>query len=310
MSNIASLNHLSLENSWLAIGVFDGMHLGHQSMLRRLVEGAHAVQAPAVVMTFEPHPAIVLGNQSDFKWLSPPEERSSLINALGVDHILLQQFDRNFASIHADDFMQGVTRQLGLRNLLVGYDFALGKDRQGNADYLEKLGKQLGYHLEVFPPIRDEIGIISSTRIRSLVRAGNIDQVPALLGRYYSLEGYVVHCDGRGRTIDIPTANLDLPEEKLIPVNGVYACLAWLGGACFPAVTNIGTRPTFTSGDQAAHVETHLLDFREEIYGRELKLEFISRLRDEKRFDSVESLVTQIQADIRQARTILKDFNR
>jgi riboflavin kinase/FMN adenylyltransferase len=304
VTQVTSLNALSLKNAWLAIGVFDGIHRGHQQMLQRLVSGAHVESAPAVVLTFEPHPAVVLGKQVDFKWLSPPDERNMLLTSQGVDFIILQHFDRDFAMMSAQDFMQNIARQLGLRRLFVGQDFALGHNRQGNVSFLTEIGKKLGYSIELINPVADQNGVISSTRIRNYIRAGMVEEACQDLDRYYSLSGPVVHGDGRGRTINIPTANLDYHPDKLIPSNGVYASWAWLAGERMAAVTNIGTRPTFSS-ELATHVEAHILDLHEEIYGHELRLEFVQRLRDEQRFPSVDYLIAQIHSDIDQTRKIL-----
>jgi riboflavin kinase/FMN adenylyltransferase len=305
VTQVNSPNDLSLQNTWLAIGVFDGVHRGHQHMLNLLTAGAHNESAPAVVLTFEPHPAVVLGKQTGFKWLSPPDERCTLLEAQGVDHVVLQHFDRDFASISARDFMESLSRQLGIRQLLVGHDFALGRDRQGDVHYLIGLGKELGYSLQIIEAVSDQDGVISSTRIRQNIRTGRVAEASQELGRFYPVFGEVVHGDGRGRTIQIPTANLDLPGDKLIPTNGVYACWARVGGVRKAAVTNIGTRPTFSVGEQVLHVETHILDHQEDIYGKVLNLEFVERLRPEQRFSSVESLVGQIHADIERARKIL-----
>ena len=302
MTQVKSLNELSLQNSWLAIGVFDGVHRGHQHMLNLLTTGAHAESAPAVVLTFDPHPAVVLGKQTGFKWLSPPDERSTLLSACGVDHIIQQYFDRDFAAISAWDFMESLSRHLGIRRLLVGHDFALGRDRQGDVPYLIKLGKELGYTLQAVEAVSDQDGVISSTRIRQNIRTGRVVEASQKLGRFYDVFGDVVHGDGRGRTIQIPTANLDLPGDKLIPTNGVYACWANVDGMRKMAVTNVGTRPTFTIGEQTLHVETHILDHGDDIYGKVLHLEFVERLRPEQRFPSAQTLVAQIHADIASAR--------
>ena len=305
MTQVNSLNDLSLQNTWLAIGVFDGVHRGHQHMLHLLTAGAHAESAPAVVLTFEPHPAVVLGKQIDFKWLSPPDERSTLLKAQSVDHIILQHFDRDFAAISAREFMENLSRQLGIRHLLVGHDFALGRDRQGDVPYLTGLGKELGYTLQTIEAVSDQNGVISSTRIRQNIRTGQVAEASRELGHFYEVFGEVVHGDGRGHSIQIPTANLDLPDDKLIPTNGVYACWSNVDGVRKAAVTNVGTRPTFTIGDQVLHVEAHILDHQEDIYGKVLNLEFVERLRPEQRFPSVETLVGQIHEDIAQARLIL-----
>jgi riboflavin kinase/FMN adenylyltransferase len=274
-------------------------------MLRQLTEGARTESSRAAVLTFEPHPAVVLGGQADFRWLSPPEERTAILESLGVDLVINQHFDLEFAAIDAGNFMQTLVRQLDLRHLLVGYDFALGRDRLGNASLLSDLGVKLGYRLHLVAPLSNDLGIISSTRIRRQIQAGEVEQAAGGLGHPYPVSGKVVHGDGRGRTINIPTANLEIPSGKLIPARGVYACWAWLAGNRLPAATNIGMRPTFMHGGQELHVETHILDFHADLYGQEIRLDFIRRLRDEQRFPSRESLVTQIHRDIDQARLLL-----
>ncbi|MFC2064598.1 bifunctional riboflavin kinase/FAD synthetase [Chloroflexota bacterium] len=293
-----------MQGTWLAIGVFDGVHIGHQTMLDMLSESARAEGAPSAVLTFNPHPAETLGKQVGFKWLSPIEERSELILDQGVDHVILQHFDRQFATTTARIFMETLSRKLGLRHLLIGHDFALGHNRQGNVAFLAELGKSLEYVVHPVDAVTDKDGVISSTLIRELLRKGQVSQAASKLGRNYSMTGEVIHGDGRGRTINIPTANLALPEDKLVPLNGVYACWASMGSTRKPAVTNIGTRPTFSYGDQV-FVETHLLDHQQEIYGQVIKLDFVERLRAEKRFPDVQSLLEQINKDIDTTRSIL-----
>jgi riboflavin kinase/FMN adenylyltransferase len=301
-----SLDELALENAWLTIGVFDGVHLGHQSLLRSLVDGAHAAGAPAVVLTFHPHPAIVLGGRTDFKCLTTPEERAGLLDELGVDTVITQTFDRAFADQTAEQFMRLAARTLGLRRLLVGHDFALGRGREGNAARLAELGRFLGYQVEVVEPVRDGNRILSSTGIRAQVAAGAVSEAAAALGRRYTVSGPVMHGDGRGRKINIPTANIACPPEKLIPAYGIYATWAWVGGERCASATNIGINPTFTPDKTTPNVETHLLDFDRDLYGQEVKLEFAARLRDEMKFPSVEALVEQIRADVAHTRAILK----
>jgi riboflavin kinase/FMN adenylyltransferase len=304
VTQFSSINDLHMQGTWLAIGVFDGVHIGHQTMLHMLSKGARAEKAPSAVLTFEPHPAVTLGMQEGFKWLSPINERSELILAQGVDHVILQHFDLQFASTPARTFMETLSRQLGIHHLLVGHDFALGHNRQGDVAYLAELGKSLGYIVHPIDTVTDKDGVISSTLIRGLLSSGQVSQAASKLGRAYALTGEVVHGDGRGRTINIPTANLSLPDDKLVPLNGVYACWASLGTIRKPAVTNIGTRPTFSSGEQV-FVETHLLDHQQEIYGQMIKLEFVESLRTEKRFPDVHALLKQIHKDIDTTRTLL-----
>ncbi len=305
MTHYPSLDGLKLQNIWLTIGIFDGVHLGHRTLLARLVDGAHNERCQAVVLTFTPHPAIVLGGQADFKCLTTPEERAALLGDLGVDAVITQTFDRPFADQTAEEFMRRVARTLGLRHLVIGYDTALGRGREGDAARLTELGRGLGYAVETVEPVRQVERIISSSAIRSQVRAGAVAEAAKALGRWYALAGTVVHGDGRGRHINIPTANIDYPGEKLIPANGIYATWAWVGGERHPAATNIGINPTFTPHKQTTNIEAHLLDFHRDLYGQEVKLEFVARLRDEMKFPSVDALIEQIHADIKETRNIL-----
>lgn len=305
MKHYHSLAEVTLQNAWLTIGVFDGVHLGHQEVLRQLVSGAHEIGSPAVVLTFTPHPAVVLGGKMDFKCLTTPEERAGLLESFGVDVVITQIFDHALADQTAEDFMQHVARTLGLRNLLIGYDTALGRGRQGDAARLTEIGKALDFKVQLVPPLKDESGIISSTRIRAAITAGNAVAAATSLGHYHFITGPVVHGDGRGHTINIPTANIQIPTGKIIPANGVYACWAWMEGKRYPAATNVGIRPMFTPDLPAPIVETHLLDFNQNLYGKQIKLEFVEYLRPEEKYPSVKALLDQIQKDIAQTHTIL-----
>ena len=305
VSHVHSLENLSLQNAWLTIGVFDGVHRGHQEIIRQLKAGAHANHAPAVVLTFSPHPAVVLGGKTGFKCLTTPKERAALLESLGVDLVITHLFDRDLAAQTAETFMRRVALTLGLRHLIVGYDFALGRGREGNVTRLTRLGKTLGYEVQTIPPVTNGGMTVSSTRIRQQIAAGEVEAAAAGLGRNYILTGPVILGDGRGKLINIPTANIAYPAEKLIPANGIYATWAWLGDKRYASATNIGINPTFTPDKTTPNVETHLLDFSRDLYGQELRLEFVKWLREERKFPSVEVLVEQIQADIVQAREIL-----
>ena len=288
----------------MTIGVFDGVHRGHQQIIKKLTAGAHANDAPAVVLTFDPHPASVLSGR-ELKCLTLPDERAELLAQLGVDVVITEQFTRELSAVTAYDFMSRLTRQLELKHLLIGYDFALGKGREGNAARLTDIGSDLGYNVEVVSVLSDQSGVISSTEIRKLIEVGNVTEAGSLLGHAYSLHGPVVHGDARGRTIDVPTANLSYSRQKMIPARGIYACWAYLDEQRYCAATNIGVNPTFTPDKQIPNVEAHLLDFQEEIYGKDVRLEFVARLRDELRFDSVEKLLEQIWIDIENTKKIL-----
>ncbi len=306
MLHVHSLEDVSLQRSWLAIGVFDGVHRGHQEILAHLTAGAHAVGASAVVLTFYPHPAAVLGKRNGLKYLTLPDEKAALLGDLGVDVVVTHPFDHDVAALSAEAFMTRVQAHLNAEKLLIGYDFALGREREGDAVRLAELGKKLGFALQSCAPVTYGGEIVSSSHIRAYLSAGLVAEAWQALGRYYALCGPVVRGDGRGRKIDIPTVNIDVPAGKAIPANGVYACWAYVGDERRLAVTNVGVRPTFTPDEEIPGVEAHLLDFRRDLYDQDLKLEFVTRLRDERKFSSVEALLAQIHKDIASTREILR----
>jgi riboflavin kinase / FMN adenylyltransferase len=301
--NLQAVNYKAA--AWLTIGSFDGVHLGHQAIVRRLAAGAHAENAPAVVLTFHPHPAKVLRNRQGPFYLTTPEERADLLGEMGVDMVITHPFNHDVAGLSAREFISRLHNSLGMGHLCIGHDFALGRGREGNFELLQQLGTEFGYTVESFSPVELDEQVISSSRIRSALAEGDVVLAGRLLGRSYQARGAVIHGDGRGRTIGIPTANLELWNERLIPKPGVYACLAQVDGAAWQAVTNIGYRPTFDGQTVEIHVETHLLDFKHDLYGHEVALSFVERLRDEQRFSGVTELVEQIHRDIVRAREIL-----
>ncbi|MDX9990911.1 MAG: bifunctional riboflavin kinase/FAD synthetase [Anaerolineales bacterium] len=304
MPHLTSLESLHLTGAWLTIGVFDGVHRGHQEIIRQLTAGARANGAPAVLLSFAPHPAVVFGAKN-LKCLTTPEERAEIIEALGVEFVITQTFDKNVANQTAEEYMALMVRHLGLKKLLIGYDFALGRGRAGTYQKLTQIGQELGFEVTRVEAIRFEDGIVSSSVIRQLLTAGDAAGAAAKLGRYYALSGPVNPGDGRGRTIGIPTANISVPTDKVLPANGVYACYAWVDAQKYRAVTNVGVRPTFDNGQNLARVEAHLLDASADYYHKTMRLEFVERLRGEQKFPAVEALVAQIHADIDQARRIL-----
>ena len=301
-----SLEGQVLQNAWLTIGIFDGVHLGHRALITRLVEGAHEDSSPAVVLTFHPHPAVILGGNREFKHLATVGERAALLEQLGVDVVITQRFDLSFADQTAGQFIGRLADTLRLRHLVIGYDTALGRGREGDAAHLTRLGERFGYTVEIVEPVHSAAGIISSRTIRTLIQEGAVDQASHLLGYSYPISGMVVHGDGRGRHINIPTANINYPVEKLMPANGIYATWAWVEGERLRGATNIGINPTFTPDKKVASLETHLLDFDRDLYGQQVKLEFVARLREERKFQSVQELLEQINRDIAQTRLILK----
>ena len=299
-----SLEELNLPNSWLTIGVFDGVHRGHQQIIQQLTSGAHAAHLPAVVLTFWPHPATVLTSH-EVKCLTMPDERSALLEALGLDVVIAQTFNRDLANTPAQVFVERLKQHLGFDHLLIGYDFALGKGREGNAARLTELGKTFGYETDVIPALSDESGVISSTEIRKLVATGDVAVAATLLGHCYDLHGPVVHGDGRGKQLGFPTANIQYPEPKILPANGVYACRVWVDGKAYAGAVNVGVRPQFHDRADAPLVETYILDFDRDIYDQDVRVEFIERLREEKKFASVDALVEQMHRDVDKARSLV-----
>lgn len=304
MKHYHSLEEVTLQNSWLTVGVFDGVHRGHQEIIKKLALGAHADGFPALVLTFDPHPASVVG-RGEIGLLTLPDERADLMASLDVDVVITERFTKELSTVSAFDFMSGLKSHLGVKHLLIGYDFALGKGREGNAVRLTEIGRELGYSLEVVTALSDESGVISSTEIRKLISVGNVAEAAHLMGHLYSLRGPVIRGDGRGKKIGVPTANIDYPREKIVPAKGIYAGWTYLSDEKHMAAISIGVNPTFTPEKQISSVEAYLLDFGKDIYGKELKIEFVARLRDELKFDSVASLVDQIWKDVEETRKIL-----
>jgi len=304
MLHYHSLEEVTLPGSWVTVGVFDGVHRGHQQIIKKLAAGAHENGLPAVVLTFDPHPAKVFG-RGDIKLLTLPGERARLLGEYGVDVVITHPFDMHVANTTAFDFMNRLKTQLGLAHMIVGYDSTLGKDREGNAARLTEIGLELDYTVETVSAVGDESGVVSSTEIRKLVNVGKVDEAARLMGHPYRLQGLVGHGDQRGRGIGFPTANLDYAREKVMPAGGIYACWAYLRSERYKAAVNLGTNPTFTPDKQTLNVEAYLLDFDRDIYGEMMQLEFAARLRDELKFNSVDALIKQIQEDVDQTRQLL-----
>jgi riboflavin kinase / FMN adenylyltransferase len=304
MQHFWAIEGVQLNDSWVTIGSFDGVHRGHQKIVSQLTAGAHAVGAPAVVLTFYPHPSFVLGKRSGPYYLTTPEERASLLGELGADFVITHPFTRDFAALTAREFIERLHSRMGFSKLLVGYDFALGRGREGDVAKLRELGKEYGYTVDVFSPVEEDGQVISSSQIRQLLLEGEADQAASLLGRPYRTAGWVGQGDKRGRRLGIPTANLEVWEQMVVPKPGVYACRALFRGKQYQAVTNVGLRPTIGDEITAPRIEAHLLDFDDDIYDQTLRLDFVQRLRDEQRFPDLEALVAQIHRDIAAARRI------
>ncbi|MBN1811073.1 MAG: bifunctional riboflavin kinase/FAD synthetase [Anaerolineae bacterium] len=291
--------------SHVTVGVLDGVHRGHQQLIAGMAEAAHAAGDIAIALAFDPHPATALGYELP-PLLTTLGERAEMLAALGLDILIVLPFTRALARTPAADFVEALLQHIHLAELWGGPDFALGYRREGNVPFLQRLGAERGFAVRVVEPLMWEGAPVSSSRVRDALRAGDIDQATGCLGRPYRLTGTVVHGDGRGGRLGVPTANLSPPPERLVPADGIYACLAHterLG--TYPAAANVGTRPTF--GGHGVTVEAHLIDFRADLYGQTLALDFCAWLRDEVAFSNVDALMVQIQKDIAQARNILGD---
>jgi len=302
---IKAFENLNIEKSWVTVGSFDGVHLGHQTLAKNLAENAHRAGSQAVVITFSPHPAVFFKRVPEAYSLTSPRERERLLREAGIDRVVTVEFTQEIANLSAVDFMQMMKSNLGLTHLIAGFNFALGRGRSGDIPTLKELGKQLGYEVEVIEPQKINGEIISSSQIRKLLSDGELARANQCLGRPYSLEGDVIHGEHRGHHLGFPTANLDIAPDRLLPARGVYASRAVVDGKVYTAVTNIGVRPTFENPLPTPRVEPHLLDQQEDLYGKYLRLELIEYLRPEKAFDSPDDLVSQVKRDIERTRELL-----
>lgn len=307
MYRYTSLDDLSLNHSWITIGSFDGVHRGHQTIFKSLSQEAHKNGANAVVVTFFPHPAVILRGIQSAYYLTEPEEKARLICQYGIDYVITLPFSLEFAAQPAEIFIEKLVKHLGMHQIWAGIDFALGKNREGNIELLRNSGANMGFEVHLIPQVTDEGKRISSTHIRREISEGRVGDAAELLGRLYSVRGTVITGDRRGQTIGFPTANLKIWPGMILPRNGVYATWALLGDKRYPAVTNIGLRPTFESQPTPARIEAHLLDFSGDLYSEEMHLEFIDFIRPEKPFPSVADLQEQINMDIKSALEIFEN---
>lgn len=292
----------------LTIGVFDGIHLGHQRLLALLRDEARKRNWLSGVVTFKSHPQVVLSHAREVPWLSDLDTRISLIRDLGIDIAVALTFTPELAKITAREFVQLLQYHLKMRGLIVGPDFALGRNREGDIERLRLLGREMDFTVEAIPPVLINGEVISSSAIRQVLAQGDVEKVASMLGRPFRLSGKVVPGDKRGRTLGFPTANLAVNPDQALPGDGIYVTIAHLGNEPLPSVTNIGVRPTF--GGKKRLVETYIIEYDGELYGKRLEIELLSKLRDEKRFNDAKELEAQMKEDVKQARTILDKRTR
>ena len=289
---------------FIAIGVFDGIHLGHQAVISTSAQHALAENGTPVVITFDPHPEKVLRPAKAPHLLTATSHKIALIQTLGVRHLLVIPFNTQFAATEPEDFVQQLVQHSNpLREICVGHEWSFGKNRRGNLQLLTRLGATFDFNVVGIRPVTVDGEIVSSTTIRRAVETGDFKKAAAMLGREYTILGTVVHGDDLGKKIGFPTANLSAHNEQF-PPNGVYVAEAKLEGAVYPGVVNLGYRPTISSGKSDRVLEIHLLDFKRDIYNRDLELRFVRYLRPEKKFENVDALVRQIERDVQEARKL------
>ncbi len=297
---VISLNgrsKLHLKKTCVAIGIFDGMHCGHRYLIQQMLSTAQRLSAQPIVMTFFPHPVHVLRPDVKLAYLSSLRDRLSVLDDWGVKVCLVVRFNLRFAHIDPQKFIKNIlVEKLGVKAVFVGEDFHFGKDRRGDIALFQKLSALYGYEMHAVPQLKQGRMIISSTRIRQLVREGQLNQAARLLGRGVSVSGTVVKGSQRGKSLGYPTANIAY-EADILPPQGVYIVRALLGKKSYPAIADIGTRPSFEKQNSQLYLEVYILDFSRDIYGQHMQVEFLKKIRNEKTFASPQNLIRQIQKD-------------
>jgi riboflavin kinase/FMN adenylyltransferase len=293
----------SKKDSVLTIGVFDGVHLGHKHLLTELLKQARQKKMLSGVVTFRQHPEDLLSSGKKLPFITDIETRIKLLQEAGIDFVVPLSFTAELAHLDARMFVSLIQKYLKMRGLVVGSDFALGKERKGNTDTLKKLGRELDFSVTIVSPLTLHGEVVSSTAIRKTLADGDMEKYTRLMGHPFSLRGRVVIGTHRGEGLGFPTANLDVSSGQAIPPDGVYAGLAHINGKAHQSMTNIGRNPTFGKNERT--IESYLLDYSGDLYGHELSVDFISRLRDEIKFKNIEELKKQLAEDVRQGKIIL-----
>ncbi len=284
----------------ISIGIFDGVHRGHLALVDKMLTEGKARGLTGGVVTFYPHPVAVIRPDIEFTYLTSLQNRIDLIQNAGVEFVSVLEFDDQLQQVSARTFCEMLIEEVQMELLVVGDDFRLGRNGEGDIKILRNIGLELGFEVINVPLVRESTSKVSSTRIREALSSGSMEEVGSLMGHRYQLDGPVIQGDQRGRTIGFPTLNVDIAADRSIPPNGVYITETFIKGKKLASITNIGSRPTFTI-ESKNHLETHLFDFNEDVYGEHATVEFISRLRDEKKFNSGDELVLQIKNDVKKA---------
>ena len=304
---IENYNHKE-QSAVLTIGTFDGVHIGHQKIIQRLNEIKNQTVERSMILTFYPHPRRVLDQSKDIKMLTTMEEKTQLLEKFGLNDLIIEPFTKEFSRLSALDFVREIlVRQLQIKKLVIGYDHHFGKNREGNFEQLIEFGELYGFSVEKISAQEIESVSVSSTKIRRAIENGDLTTANKYLGYNYLLTGEIIKGKGIGRQINFPTVNLNIAEDyKLIPKKGVYVVQAHFKQNMVYGIMNIGFRPTV--GGKGQTIEVHLLDFKGDLYGKKLQVEVLSRLRDEKKFESMEDLANQISKDEKSARNWLMNL--
>ena len=291
----------------LTIGVFDGVHLGHKYLISQLTDAAKKQGLLSGVVTFHQHPQEVLSPATKLPFLTDLDQRTGLLKSEGVAAVIPLSFTPELAQLSPRQFLSLLKKYLGMRGLVIGPDFALGQHREGNIDTLRSLGKDMDFSVTVIPPMIMDGEVVSSTAIRETLANGDMKKVHKLMGRPFSLSGPVISGAGRGAKLGFPTANIDIDSQQALPAEGVYATWIYIDNKAYQSMTNIGRRPTFPGSERTT--EALVLDYSGDLYGHELKIDIMGRLRSEKQFDSVEALTKQIAEVVKRGRAILSSPN-
>ena len=299
------------KNTLITLGTFDGIHRGHRAIIHQLTEEARDEKARSVLITYYPHPqSIVKSRRSFLGLMTPVEEKVEILGNMGLDIVLIFPFTANLAQTEPEDFIREIlVEKIGVQRFVIGYNHAFGKGRRGGGELFRQMGSRYGFSVDIVPPVEVDGKTVSSTRIRKLLKAGQVHQANRLLGWHYSVRGLVKKGENVGKKLGFPTANIDvLGDKKLIPGDGVYAVFVQVEGNRLAGMANLGCRPTISGTHRA--VEVHIHDFAGDLYGKQIRIEFIERLRDEKQFDSTDALVSQIAMDQKKSMELLSKYRR
>jgi len=298
------VKHSSEKETIITVGVFDGVHLGHKQLISELLKQAGRKGMLSGIVTFRQHPEDLLNSKKKLPFLTDVKTRARLLREEGVDIIVPLSFTEELSRLDSRRFIGLLVKYLKMRGIIIGSDFALGKGREGDTVKLRRLGDEMGFEVTVVPPLKINREVVSSTSIRKAMAEGDMEKVHRLTGRYFSLHGKVVTGAGRGDGLGFPTANLDVNSGQALPPDGVYAGLAHINGKIYQSMTNVGKDPTFGAAERT--IESYLIDYSGDLYGHELSVDFVAKLRNERKFASAEELKKQVAEDVKRGKTILE----